>query len=297
MSPKARHTYLFYFIALAIAGVTTVILRTVALFTMLEPQIGFYSSPTLSIATAAILIATAVILAIFTHELRQLFVFTTDYRDLPTQISGAFLAIALCFFAVLTVTAALSMATVTLVTALLTAACALGGIPVLLIHVFDGSAHGAKKAMPTLALAFLGVLYAAYLGFEGTMMIASPAKLLATAAWVLAAFFFLGETRIALERPRYALHTCVTALTALFFATLSVPNLLYHAVNGLSPIGSTAHDFLALGIFLYSLARLFAVFASADRENTPEIRYVTDHSVTAEAEATKEERREETTDR
>ena len=75
------------------------------------------------------------------------------------------------------------------------------------------------------------------------------------------------------------------------------PNLLYHAVNGLSPIGSTAHDFLALGIFLYSLARLFAVFASADRENTPEIRYVTDHSVTAEAEATKEERREETTDR
>ena len=94
MSQKTKNTYRFYLVTLALTAIVTVALRTAALFTVFDPEIGFYRTPTLSIATAVILCATAVLLSVLTHELRELFVFAPDYRDLPTLLSGSFLAIA-----------------------------------------------------------------------------------------------------------------------------------------------------------------------------------------------------------
>ena len=118
------------------------------------------------------------------------------------------------------------------------------------------------------------------------MMIYQPVKLLATATWLFATFFFLGEARIALDRPTWALHTYVTVITAILSATLALPNLIYHAAHGEALIGNTAHDFLALATFLYTVARLVAAFASAMRQGTPEMSYATDFTVAGQESGT-----------
>ena len=294
MSEKTKRFYLLYLLTVPIIAAVTVTLRSVALLTEYEAAIGFYATPTLAIAVAALLTGTAAVLAIFTHELRELFVFSVDYRDLPTLFSGSYLGLTLPFFAVALVLGAIKAAPLTLVFAATAAAAALIGAILFAVRGFDGSARGARKAMLTLALAFFPTLFVLYLGFEGSMMIYEPVKLLATVTWLLATFFFLGEARIALDRPKWALHTYITVMTAILSATLALPNLLYHAIRGESLIGNTAHDFLALALLLYTGARLAAAFASAARQKAPEMTYATGF---ADAKAEGGDQNEEATDR
>lgn len=294
MSEKTKRFYLLYLLTMPVVAAVTVTLRSVALLTEYEEAIGFYATPALAVASAALLLGVAVIAAIFTHELRGLFVFSVDYRDLPTLFSGSYLGLALPFFAVTLVLGAVKAAPLILVFAILTAVAALIGAALFAVRGFDGSARGPRKAMLTLALAFFPTLFVLYLGFEGSMMIYEPVKLLATVTWILATFFFLGEARIALDRPKWALHTYMTAMTAILSATLALPNLLYHAVRGESLVGNTAHDFLALALFLYTAARLVAAFASAVRQGAPEMTYATGF---ADAKAEGGDQNEEATDR
>ena len=289
MSEKTKRFYLLYLLTVPVISIVTIVLRSVALLTLYDEAIGFYTTPTLAVATASILLGTAALLAIFTHELRALFVFSVDYRDLPTLFSGSYLGLSLPFFAVTLVLGAIRMASLTLATAVLTALTAVVGAVLFLVRGFDGSARGPRKAMLTLPLAFFPTLFVLYLGFEGSMMIYEPVKLLATATWLFATFFFLGEARIALDRPKWALHTCVTVITAILSATLALPNLLYHAVRGESLVGNTAHDFLALALFLYTVARLVAAFASAMRQVTPEMTYATDFAAAEKTEVESKE--------
>ena len=287
MSEKTKRFYLLYLLTVPVIAIVTVTLRSVALLTEYEETIGFYANPSFAVATAALLLGISVVLAIFTHELRGLFVFSVDYRDLPTLFSGSYLGLVLPFFAVTLVLRAAPAAPATLVVAVLTALAAVIGACLFAVRGFDGSARGPRKAMLTLPLAFFPTLFVLYLGFEGSMMIYEPVKMLATATWLLATFFFLGEARIALDRPKWAIHTYTTVITAILAATLALPNLLYHAVRGESLIGNTAHDFLALALLLYTVARLVATFASAARQEAPEMTYATGFA-TAEEETDKE---------
>lgn len=285
MSERTKRFYLLYLLTVPTVAALSVTLRTVGLLTAYEEAIGFYANPSFALATAAILVTTAAVLAIFTHELRGLFVFSVDYRDLPTLFSGSFLGLILPFFAVTLVLGATGAATATLIIAILSALAALLGAVLFATRGFDGSARGPRKAMLTLPLAFFPTLFVLYLGLEGSMMIYEPVKLLATATWLFATFFFLGEARIALDRPTWALHTYVTVITAILSATLALPNLIYHAVHGEALIGNTAHDFLALATFLYTVARLVAAFSSAARQDAPEMSYATDFAAAKKSES------------
>ena len=282
MSEKTKRFYLLYLLTVPVLAIATVTLRSVALLTGYDEAIGFYATPSLAVATAALLLGVAALLAISTHELRGLFVFSVDYRDLPTLFSGSYLGLVLPFFAVTLVLGAIPMAPLTMVVASLTALAAVIGAVLFAVRGFDGGARGPRKAMLTLSLAFFPTLFVLYLSFEGSMMIYEPVKLLATATWLFATFFFLGEARIALDRPKWALHTYTTVMTAILAATLALPNLLYHAVRGESLVGNTAHDFLALALLFYTVARLVAAFASAARQEAPEMTYTTDFAAAAE---------------
>lgn len=281
MSEKTKRFYLLYLLTVPVVAIVTVTLRSIALLTEYEAAIGFYATPSYAVATASLLLAVAALLAVFTHELRGLFVFSVDYRDLPTLFAGSYLGLALPFFAVTLVLGAWGAASLTLAVAGLSAIAACLGASLFAVRGFDGSARGTRKAMLTLALAFFPTLFVLYLGFEGSIMIYAPVKLLATATWLFATFFFLGEARIALDRPKWALHTYTTVMTAVLAATLSLPNLIYHAVRGESLIGNTAHDFLALALLLYTTARLVAAFSSAARQGTAEMTYATGFTAAA----------------
>ena len=276
MSQKTKRTYLFYLLSLPVIALVTTVLRTVALLRDYDAAIGYFTSPSLPTATVAILVAATAILALLTHELRELFVFSVDYKDLPSLFSGLFLAATLLFFSVSFVASSVSEAAIAIILAVLGAISAVIATASFAIHAFDGRAVGPARAMTTLPLAFLGILVALYFYFENSMRINEPNKVLIQCAWIAVAFFFLGETRIALARAKWALHTCITALTFLFTATAALPNLIYHAVRGESLLGNTVHDFVLLAICLYALARLFAAFASALRQSTPEMTYATD---------------------
>ena len=90
---------------------------------------------------------------------------------------------------------------------------------------------------------------------------------------VVIAFFFLGEARVALNRAMWALHTYITVLTVIFTATLAIPNLIYHPVNGTALLGNSEQDFAVLAIFLYALSRFCAIFCTVMHESTPTTRF------------------------
>ena len=273
---EAKQLYPLYLLSTVLVAAIAAALRTTALLTVFEAGIGFYSVTTLPIVTAALLVATAAALTILTYETRRHFAFSPDYRDLPTLFSGVFLGIVLLFFGVTLAIGSADLGTPMLLLSVLIAVAAATGAILFLLRGFNGAALGVARGMLALPLAALGILFALYLSFEGSMMLSSPPKLLAITAWVFVAFFFLGEARVALDRAKWPLHTAVTAITLILTMTLSVPNLVYHLTSGTPLLGNTAHDFAAFAVCLYSLSRLIATFSSALLSEKDATRYATD---------------------
>ena len=298
MVNNAKRLYLPYLLAPLAAGILAAVLRTVALLTEYDAAIGFYSAPAFSITVAAIAVLTTLTLAAFTYEKRASFTFSPDYRDLPSLASGVFLAVVLVFFGVTLLLDSFNRPLFILILSALLAACAVAGAFVFVLRGFDGTAAGSARAMLTLPIATFAVLFALYLSFEETMMLNAPPKLLGIATWSSVAFFFLGETRIALERAKWPLHTFITAVTLVLTLTASLPNLIYYLASGEPLLGNTAHDFAALGVFLYALARITAAFRLAIKKAAPATRFVSNGYEAAEpTECNEETANEEATDR
>lgn len=266
MKNLTKRIHLLYLLAAPIVALITATLRTVALLTQYEPDIGRYASGTLSYAVAGILVAVSVALVILTHELRELFVAVPDYRELSGLFSGVFTAIALAFFAVTFPFDMAGQLPFILFMAVLASLLALSGACLFAYRAFRPDAIGGAPAMLALPLSLLALPVAMALSFTTTLRIADPTVSMATVALVAVAFFFLGEARIALGRAKWALHTCMTVLAAIAAATHALPNLIYHAVRGNALLNNTALDFVMLGFFLYTLSRLVATYAAAQRE-------------------------------
>ncbi len=311
MQKNKQRLYLFYLLLAPTVAIITVVLRTLALLTKLEDATGFYTAPTLPTVTAVLLLAITAAMAIFTYETRAQLSFRRDYRDLPTLFSGVFLAIVLVFFGITMLADLPSSPLVNtqessllkllpfLIAAVLPALTALIGSLLFVLRAFDGAAEGTTKAMLSLPLAAFGIFFALYLSMDGSILLNAPIKLLGITAWIIAAFFFLGVARIALGRAKWALHSFFTEITVIFTATLSIPNLIYQATTGAPLLGNTAHDFVALGVCLYSLARLCATVLFALRETAPDTSCITcaDAKNAEEANDDEEPKDEEATDR
>ena len=294
MQKKQHRPHLRYLLLSPILAIATVTLRTLSLLTAFDAESGFYTSTTLPTVSAIILILATAGMATFAYEMRSTLSFRRDYRDLPTLFSGAFLAIALVFFGVTMLLALPADSILLLLVSLLPILFALTGSVLFIVRAFDGSAEGGTKAMLTLPLAAFGAFYALYLSIESTTMMNAPAKLIAIPAWIAATLFFLGEARIALGRAKWALHSFSTVVTVIFTATLSIPNLVHHAVAGTPLLGNTAHDFVALGVFLYALAALFTTVTAEIRKQAPDTATIL--GIKAKVEETEEVEETEATD-
>jgi hypothetical protein len=276
MKKIAKHIHLLFLLSAPTVALVTAVLRTVALLTSYESDIGRYASQTLSTVVTAVLAFAALVLAILTHELRELFVVRADYRDLPTLFAEVFGAIALVFFAITLPIDAAGTSTIPFAMAIAAAVLALPGAALFILRAIRSEAEGATFALLTLPLALIGIPIILYLDLNGGLRVGDPAVLLAIFTWVLVGFFFLGEARIALGRAKWALHTYVTVMTAMLTATLSLPNLIYRAVVGSAIFGNIMTDFLTLAVFLLSMARLAAIFVASRREEKPIIRFAMD---------------------
>lgn len=286
MSTKTKRIHLSFLLITVALSLAVITLRILALLGHFDAEVGYFTSSTLSIAFTAILVGGAVFGAVFSHELSELFVFTGDYRDVPTLFASAFSATVFLFFSYSLFTKVGGGAPLASLFAILAALCALLSGIGFLLSLFDLS--GARRAMFSLFPVGLSIFYAFYLYFEGQMMLNNPNKLLCQAAFLLSAFFFLGESRIALGRAKWALHTYITLLTLLFSASLSLPNLVYHAAVGTPLLFDTMPDFVLLAIFFYTAARAVATLLTVNRQSSPSLCFVTEGR-----EASNEEKEEE----
>lgn len=300
MKNRTKRPYLLYLITLPIVAAATVILRTVALLNGYEADIGRYTVSTLPLIVGLLLLGVGAALALLTHELRELFVFRPSYRDLPSLFSGVFAAVVLILFGItLSLDGLDGENRYAAILAVFSGVMAILGAVLFILRAFDGTARGGRFALLNLPLAVLGVSYPLYLSFRNGLRINDPAVIMATVAWILVAFFFLGEARIALERAMWALHTYITVMAVIGSATLAFPNLVYHLVKGEALLGNSEHDFVLLAIFLYTLARLIAVFRTAMNEATDTTRIAMGLAPTETDEKTTDEvqRHEEASDR
>lgn len=273
MKNRARSPYLFCLIALPLVILTTVTLRSIALLSSYEPDIGRYANQTLSLVNGILLAATAGILAILGHEMKEMLAFKPSYHDLPSLFSGIFAAIALILFGITLPLGAIGESAYAVGLAFFSGLMAIAGAALFILRAFDGRARSGLLAVLNLPLAVLGISYPLYLSFGSDFRINDPAVTMATVAWVLIAFFFLGEARIALDRTLWALHTYITVLAAIASATLAIPNLIYHPIKGEAILGNSELDFVALAIFLYTLARLLSIFRTITHEATDTARF------------------------
>lgn len=274
MSTKTKRIHLCFLLITVALTLAVITLRILALLGQFDAASGYYTASTLSIAFTAILIGAAVFGAVFSHELSELFVFNGDYKDIPTLFATAFSAAVFLFFSYSLFTKIGVGTLPASLFAVLAGVCALFSGIGFLLSLFDIS--GAKRGMLSLFPVGLSVFYAFYLYFEGQMMLNNPHKLLCQAAFLLACFFFLGESRIALGRAKWALHTYITLLTLLFSASLSLPNLVYHAARGEPLLFDTMPDFVLLAICFYATARAVATLSTVNRQSSPSLRFVTE---------------------
>ncbi len=283
MSTKTKRTHLCFLLVTVALCLAVIILRIFALLGQLDATTGYYTAASLPIAFTAILVAACVFGAVFSHELSELFVFCGDYRDVPTLFASAFSGLTLLFFAYSLFLKVGGGNLLASLFAVLAALCAILGALYFLLSLFDAAKE--IRAVLALAPALLGIFYAFYLYFEGEMMLNNPHKLLCQSAFLLTSFFFLGESRIALGRPKWALHTYITLLTLLFSAALSLPNLVYHAAVGAPLLFDTMPDFVLLAITLYSSARAVATLAAYRRQENPSLLFVTEEPTEEDGEA------------
>ena len=274
MSTKTKRIHLCFLLITAALALSVITLRILALLGHLDEGSGYFLSSTLPIAFTAILIGGAVFGAVFSHELSELFVLNGDYKDVPTLFASAFSAAVFLFFSYSLFTKIGGGAAIASLFAILSGLFSLLSGIGFLLSLFDIS--DTKRAMLSLFPVGLSVFYAFYLYFEGQMMLNNPHKLLCQAAFLLTAFFFLGEGRISLGRAKWALHTYITLLTLLFSASLSLPNLVYHAVVGAPLLCDTMPDFVLLAIFFYTAARAVATLLTVNRQKSSSLRFVTE---------------------
>ncbi len=287
MTQKKKRLYLILGGVALTVTLATVILRLIALLRSFDAALGYFTSPTLSTVMTSLLIAVVLFAAVFTHELKELFSFSPDYRDLPTLFSAAFSVIALALFAFTFPGEADTLRPLALTMAILSVPAALGSAVLFALRIFRPRAESRRLALLSLCPVLLSLLIAFYYFFESSTMLNNPNKLLAQCAWLFVVFFFLGEARIALGRAKWALHTCISILTVVFTATASLPALVYHAAEGAPLLGSTMHDFLLFAFFLYSTSRACACLLSAFHQATPAVRFATAEEL-AEPQAAKD---------
>ena len=274
MRKSTASPYLLYLITIPTVAVAMVALRTTALLSGYEADLGRYANQTLSLINGLLLLAAAGGLALLTHEMRELFISNPNYRDLPTLFSGVFASITLILFGItlpLGVAAGENRYAISL--AVFSGIMALAAALIFVFRSFNGTAKSGIFAILNLPITLLGVFFPFYLSFRNGVRIGDPAIAMATVAWILIAFFFLGEARIALGRAMWGLHAYITALTVITSAALALPNLVYHLANGEALLGNSEHDFAVLALFLYALARFFAVSCTARHERTTATRF------------------------
>ncbi len=131
-------------------------------------------------------------------------------------------------------------------------------------------------------------LYSAYLYFNQATPINSPQKIAAEMAILLTAVFFLYETRISIGRERWRSYAAFGFISMLLNAYASIPALLIYIIKGRVIADSIYESVLCFILFLFVFSRLLLMSRAKEDKESPAASLIKKAAENREAELTPE---------
>jgi len=273
-----------------IAALATVILRSVAIFKDFNFESGYFDDKLLvTISNLSLLFGVLFLLSYLfvARKPKPVLSFTSPLTYIPAGIvCCALLFVSADFFVKLLEAkpAADTLFTKGNVFPLLIAIFAIVTVANLLLTVLIPKKEDETRAFFGIMAAVFLALFAAYLYFDAKLPLNAPNKMIDEMAFLLAAIFFLHETRISLGREIWRAYIGFGLAASLVLAYSSVPTVIVYFAKGEIISDSLASAILTLSLTIYILLRVILVCLS--KEDTM------DESVMALSELSKEREEE-----
>ena len=117
-------------------------------------------------------------------------------------------------------------------------------------------------------------LYSAFLYFDSTLPINSPTKIVDEMTYVVAALFFLYETRISIGREKWPRYTTFGFITMLLSAYSAIPALISYIISGNVTANNIFETILTFAIFLFTTARLTLTASLQEKKECPAVSFI-----------------------
>ena len=266
MNSNTRCIRLFTVLALVLSAVA-VFLRTVACMNDLEYTFGYFSSKTMEISALTAFVIGCIVLfsyAFFANNMAVKPSFSSPATYVPTGIA----AIGLIFTSVSLLLKLDGATGYTYYLILLTSVTALLAVVHFFLNAYLTDAKTELRAFFSLSTVVFLALYAAFLYFDRSLPLNSHNKLVDQLAFLLAAIFFLYESRISLGREKWKSYVSFGLIAALATAYSSIPSLIVYVFKGYTISNSIEESVLCFTLFIFIISRLILVASLSEyKEN------------------------------
>ena len=247
--------------------VATVTMRTIALFLHFSLETGYFDNKTLIGISDIILILSTIFLLSYICTARRDMRLIPDFTSPATYIPTGIVSVAIIFLIFSLFLRSLSTDTsrgYLFIIIIFTAIFAVLSLVHFALTALVESHSSTGRANFGICTVLFLALYSIYLYFSTELPINAPNKALDQMAYLLAAVFFLYETRISLGREMWRVYSAFALATAALTAYTSIPAIITYYVKGYVIFGSQNEAFISLeeymltfALFIYVTAKLF----------------------------------------
>ena len=249
----------FYLIGLIVSAISSVILRTYALFFDFDRlTMHFSNSISATLANAIVIIATLVFTAyLFIKKEDCDFLEKTD--NAASFIPSGIVSVALVFMGVSLIKTMNGHHTALLrPISLWAAALALLSVGSFFLSILIEEKNNIYKSAFSICTVLFLALYACYLYFNREIHPTnSPSKVVDQMAYLFSAAFFLYESRITLGRAKWRGYVAFGLMASLLCFYSAVPSLILYALSGELISDSLAESAVTLAIAIFITSKVF----------------------------------------
>ena len=266
-----------YLPVFSLIALSTVVIRTVALFLHFDVETGYFSNKILISVSDYIVIGASVFFLTYIISARRDISLIPDFTSAATYIPTGIVSAALLFMPFSLIKRAVAtldfidelrespfqsslsqipaqrlLFVILIVTALFSVASLVHFALTALVESHSNS----KRANFGLCTVVFLSLYAMYLYFSTDLPINSPNKALDQMSYLFAAVFFLYETRLSFGRERWRPYIAFGFIAATVSAYCSIPSLIYYVVRGEITQNSVYELMLTFALFVFITSRI-----------------------------------------
>lgn len=276
MRSKLKH-FGIYLPVFLLALVSTVTLRTTALFLNFNFYTGYFSEKLLISISNAIVVSAVLFFISYVFFTKQKLNLIADFTSPATYVPTGLVGVALIFLSIhlfsyagdvsdyidllfrIGDSSALSeipTQRILLIIAIITAVFALvSTVHFALTALLEHHSSTLRAAFGLCTAVFL-CLYAIYLYFNSELPMNSPNKSLDEMAYLAAAVFFLYEIRLSLGREKWRAYIALGFIAALLLAYSSIPSLILYFKEDRMISNSIYETALTFALFIFVSSRL-----------------------------------------